>query len=253
MKKNWLVSVLAASFSCSVHGQSPESFRSFLESKQSDSVTVVAELAVRDQIIELSPDTRPRHRLDAGIETVVYLRKRYDATFQPHIFVRVQGNTMPLYYASRVGLGFTNRADRYSIGCLIGEYERHVLFEGDATYRNGKEYESRSLVGGYLHFDPRVITFFGSLIQEHRRVYYRAYLGCKLGDVLILPKQFRGLRIHGESEYLVGTSFGVSLQNPHLGVSLSYHIPKSQEETYQKSTAPRVQGGYSVGLSYRFF
>lgn len=251
--KNHLLFLCAIGAACFGFGQSPESFRAFLNATPADNTIAVAELSLKDQMIRFPTDDKSRHRVDGSLGVCVYLRKKYEPSFQPHLLIRVRGHLWPSYYSTQVGFGYTHRQDGYSLGFYAGKYERQVLFGGDIVYRHNREYESRPLFGGYVHFDPKAIGFFGSLTQEYKRVCHFARLDFKPGDLVSLPKSLRGVRVSAESEYLVGTSLSLSVHYSHVSMSLAYHLPKEQEETYQKSTAPRVQQGYSFGMSYRWF
>lgn len=249
MKKQILF-LVGACFGSASLGQTPESSKTLLDT---DSLSAVIEISERSQTFQVPGEERLRLRADLALNFCAYMNQRHGATVRPHLFLRLRGHTAPNYYSIQGGFGYTHRSDRYAIGFFVGKYERAVRYGGDIVFRNNKEYESRPLMGGYVHFDPKGVIFFGSLSQERKRVCHFAHIGCKVADLVILPKAFRGLRISAESEYLVGTSFGLSLRYPHVSFGFSYHLPKEQEETYQKSAALKIQGGYSLTWSYRWF
>ncbi len=267
MKKSLISLVPAIVLSCSVHGQSPEPFRVFLNAPTIDTSTVFVELAVSDHMSGQRPITlyktapnggtivdekpkRLRHRPQGSMSFTIFPRHRHTLDYQPHMILEING--FATYVSMKAGFGYTLRPARLSFGFFGGKYTRRTNEWGDFKFR-AKHFEEGSLWGTYLHGHWTGISAFISLMFEKRQIYHRSFLAWEFGELAFPKGFFRGLRLQLESESLVGTGIGVAIQNPHFGVSCSYTKPDLHERADQRPFGHYLGEGFAVRLAYRFF
>lgn len=252
-------------FAGGVSAQSPDPPRIFLDADLSDSVRTLVKVSVLSHMTNQKPltlykntpnglvaDEKPRkwrYRFQGFQSYWFYLKKDHTSSFQPHLFLEVMG--VATYVSSKMGVGYTSRQSRYSLGFFGGQYERRVGDGFDISFRS-KNFEVGGLYGAYFQFDPKGLSLFATVAKERRELFHRLYIGWKVRETINSRFVPKGLRIYAESETLIGAGAGISYQTPngHFGINLSYLLPNQKERQTQRLFGNFLEEGIAIRLRY---
>lgn len=195
-----------------------------------------------------------RQRFQGSFTFLGYLRRDLSKSFEPYVGIDVNGHFLS-YNSVKWILGFTDKSYRTSLGIFAGKYARRIdSDDSDFNYKSF-HYEEGTIWGAHFYADPNFISIFGSFGKEERKSYHRFVLDIKVGEMLMSNSGLRHIRIHAESETLLGTGVGLSWKGPHgrFGIGISYIIPDEVERAEQRPLEEYHEKGVVVRLSRRWF
>lgn len=251
--KKMIFAALSACLTCvATFGQYPEPHKQFLDADplSEDTVFFIAEIRVADHLVPKSRGSY-RNRLIGSYDYYWWPRKKREALVQPHLFYEFHG-FVPHYAGIKAGGGLTHRRHRISVGVFGGKYGNRDDENYDYKFRS-KGFQEGSLYGVYVYFDPRVVSVFGMIAWEKRRINYRGHFSLNAGTIMGFTGKLSGFRVYSEFETLLGMTAGLMLQTRNVGLSLAYIVPDRHDLLEKKGYGQPRGEGFLVRVDVRMF